>query len=171
MTTKVGRLFFQPQMIGTTQQHQEHTDQVEHLTFRDGHVAFLREHRVDLRDRPTFPEAPVANLRDDFQGKTTTAYCQVPGFLGSVDPFPPSTFRIGATISEADDEVAPAQKDNVLSSDGITAFQDLTATRAGRLRWSKVTLGNITSIFRFSHRYTSLARSLRMSQFYHARAV
>jgi hypothetical protein len=115
-------------MIGTTQQHKEHTDQVEHLAFRDGQVSFLREHRMDLRNRPTFPEAPVANLRNDFQGKAATAYSQVPSFLGSVDPLSHSAFRIGAPISEADDEVAPAQKDDVFSSDGITALQDLTAT-------------------------------------------
>ena len=59
-------------MIGTTQQHKEHTDQVEHLAFRDGQASFLREHLMDLRDRPTFPETPVANLHDDFQSKTAT---------------------------------------------------------------------------------------------------
>ena len=128
MTTQVGSMFFEPQMIGTPEQHKEHTDQVKHLAFRDGQVSFLREHRMDLRNRPTFPEAPVANLRNDFQGKAATAYSQVPSFLGSVDPLSHSAFRIGAPISEADDEVAPAQKDDVFSSDGITAFQDLTAT-------------------------------------------
>jgi len=73
MATEVGSLFFQPQMIGTPQQHKEHPDQVEHLAFRDGQVAFLSEHRMDLRDRPMFPEVPVANLHHDFQGKTATA--------------------------------------------------------------------------------------------------
>ncbi len=79
-------------MIGTTQQHKEHTDQVEHLAFRDGQASFLSEHLMDLRDRPTFPETPVANLYNDFQSKATTAYRQVPGFLGNVDPLPPDTF-------------------------------------------------------------------------------
>jgi len=92
MTTEVGSVFFQPQRIGTPQQHKEHTDQVEHLAFRDGQVSFSSEHLMDLRDRPTFPEAPAANLHDDFQGEAATAYSQVPGFLGSVDPLPPSTF-------------------------------------------------------------------------------
>ncbi|NTU63161.1 MAG: hypothetical protein HGB05_07115, partial [Chloroflexi bacterium] len=67
MPTKVRRMFFQTELIRAAQQDEKHLNQVQHLSFGDEHMTLLGQQLVNLRHGPAFPEAPHANLDNDFQ--------------------------------------------------------------------------------------------------------
>jgi hypothetical protein len=171
MPTEVRGMLFQPQVVSAAQQHEKDANQVQDFTLGDRHVTFLGQHFMDLRHGPTFPEPPVANLDNDVQRKTATAHGQTASRLRSIDPLVPGAFWIGTTVAHADHQVTTVQKDYVFSPERITPLQDALTTRASRLFWPIVTLGNFAIIFGSSHRHTSLARGSRKSQFYSARGM
>jgi hypothetical protein len=168
---EVRRVFFEAQGISAPEQYQKDADQVQHFALGDRHMTFLGEHLVNLRHGPALPKPPVANLDDHFQRKTAAAHGQTASRLRSIDPLVPGAFWIGTTVAHADHQVTTVQKDHVFSPERITPLQDALTTRASRLFWPIVTLGNFAIIFGSSHRHTSLARGSRKSQFYSARGL
>jgi len=171
MTTKVGRMFFQSEMIRAAQQDQKHFYQVQHLSLGDRQVVGLGQHLVNLRDGPALPKTPVANLNHDFQCEATPTHGQAACRLRFIHAILPSAFRIGATVTQADDQVTPIQENDVLPPNRITTFQRLPAARASRLLGSVVALGHVAIVFCSSHRHTSLAQGLCKTAFYPAKGV
>jgi hypothetical protein len=158
----------QAQGIRAAQQDKKDADQVQDFALRDRQATFLREHFMDLRHGPTFPEPPVANLDDDLQRKTAAAHGQRFRFPRGKQAFPFRLWalRVAASIADADDQVAPTQKDNVLAPQRIGAFQNLTTTWTVSTFGSIVAFANFAIILRSSHRHTSLALGSRKSPFY-----
>ena len=122
-------------------------------------MTLLGQHFMNLGHRPAFPEPPVANLDDDPQRKTAAAQRQGFGFLGGKHAFLLRfrTLRITAPIANADDQIAPMQKDNILSPQRIRALQHAMAAWTAGAFGPIVVLGNFAIVFGSSHRPASLA--------------
>ena len=151
MPTKVRRMFFQTEIICATQQDEKHLNQVQHLSFGDEPVTFLGQPLVNLRHSPAFPEAPRANLDNDFQREAAPANCPAARCLRFIHTIPPGTFRILTTVTQADDPIPSVQENDVLPPQRITTLQGLTATRTNQLFRSIVARGNLVIVFGLSH--------------------
>jgi hypothetical protein len=151
MTAEVRGVGLQPQGIGAAQQHEKHANQIEHFAFRDRETALLSEDGMDLRHCPPFPEPPVANLDNDFQGEAAAAYRQAAGLVRDIYSGTPSALPIWAPVSHAHHQVTTAQKDDVLVSNRVTASQDLPTLRTADLLGAIVTLRDMSLVFSSSH--------------------
>lgn len=171
MPLEIRRVLSQPQGIGTAQQHQKDTDQVQDFSLGDGQVTFLGEDLMDLCHRPALPKPPEANLDNHLQRKTAATHGQMAGSLRSKDPLLSRTFPMGTLIAHAHHQVTPIQKDHVFSPERVTALQDTPTPWTRHLFRPIVTLGNASIVFGSSHRHTSLARGLWKHRFYFARGM
>lgn len=165
MPTKVCHMFFQAKTIRAAQQHEKHLEQIQHLTFGDGQVVDLGQHLMNLHDGPSLPKSPLANLDNDLQREATSTNGQTSRLLRFIHTILPSTFRIRAMVTQADDQVTPIQKNNVFPPQRVTTFQCVSTTRASRLLGSVVALGHFAIVFCSSHRHTSLAQGLCRTAF------
>jgi hypothetical protein len=171
MPTKVRRMFFQTEIIRAAQQDEKHLNQVQHLSLGDEHVTFLGQQLVNLRNSPAFPEAPCANLDNDFQRKAAPANRQAARRLRFIHAIPPGTFRIRATVTQADDQIPSVQENDILPPQRITTLQGLTATRTNQLFGSIVARGYLVIVFGLSHRHPDSAQGLCKTAFYLAEGV
>src|SRR3990172_9410076 len=173
MPTEVRRVLGQAQGIRAAEQHEKNANQVQDFTLRDRQATFLSEHFMNLRHGPALPKPPVANLDDDLQRETAAAHRQRFRFPRGQQAFPFRLWalRVATPIANADDQVAPTQKDNVLAPQRIGAFQNLTTTWTASVFGPIVAFGNFAIIFCSSHRHTSLALGSRKSPFYLTRGV
>ena len=153
LPTKVRRMFFQTEIIGAAQQDEKHLNQVQHLSFGDEHVTFLGQPLVNLRHGPAFPEAPRANLDNDFQREAAPANRQAARGLRFIHTILPGTSRILATVTQADDQIPSVQEHDVLPPQWITTLQGLIATRTNQLFGSIVARGYLVIVFGLSHRH------------------
>jgi hypothetical protein len=171
MSTKVRRMFFQTEIICAAQQDEKHLNQVQHLSFGDEHVTFLGQQLVNLRNGPTFPEAPCANLDNDFQREAAPANRQAARCLRFIHAILPGTFRILTTVTQADDQIPSIQENDVLPPQRITTFQGLTAPWTNQLFRSIVARGDLVIVFGLSHVHPYSAQGLCKTAFYLAEGV
>jgi hypothetical protein len=171
MPTKVRRMFFQTEIIGAAQQDQKHLNQVQHLSFGDKHVTFLGQPLVNLRHGPAFPEAPRANLDNDFQREATPANRQAARGLRFIHAIRPGTLRIRTTVTLANDQIPSVQENDVLPPQRITPLQGLIAPRTNQLFGSIIARGYLVIVFGLSHLHLYSAQGLCKTAFYLAEGV
>ncbi len=134
-------------------------------------MTFLGQHLVNLHNGPTFPEAPQANLDNDFQCETAPTNCPTARRLRFIHAIPPSTFRILATVTQADDQIPSVQESDVLPPQRITTLQGLTTARTNHLFGSIVARGYLVIVFGLSHLHPDSAQGLCKTAFYLAEGV